>query len=405
MKTMKLFSLFLLLTSATVFYSCDNSSKSSINISETTGLLDEENAWDKYMKSLVVSTEKRNSMQIDKIDNDDLKDSFKYGGKVAPGKEIYTGDEGRIETFLVIIPDHLLYEYLISYNADGDYVDCIEAGRIGQDETNVTIEGNTVLCETEWWDSGEGGKVSRQYTITPELKFNKEKEWEEILSESVDREMIVNKNTKNGSQWTEILLAILLFIFLAVGLTQMVKEKDNDRRKFVGSYGRIFLFGLLMFSGIFFIDGVWDKIIQFFGAVLTIAFSYFAYLKPADKILRDGPPSKNIMQILGGMWSNLENKRGNKEYIGLREERINQLNNDMNKFSEADQSAARNEINSLNRDINNEKYKTDDTIALIIISVFVGVLFIWITPFVAIIQYVRNYPLYLRKKEKNNKMQ
>ena len=191
MKTVKLFSLGLLLVSATIFNSCGNKSsnnnsneeKSGINIPKTIGLLNESNAWDKYMKSPVVSAEKRNSMQIEKINNDDLKSNFKYGGKVAQGKEIYNGDEGRIETFLVIIPDHLLFEYLISYNTVGDYVDCIEINRIGQDKTNVSIEGNTVLCETEWWDSGEGGRVSKQYTITPELKFNKEKEWEEILSE------------------------------------------------------------------------------------------------------------------------------------------------------------------------------------------------------------------------------
>ena len=404
MKTVKLFYLVLLLVSATVFYSCtDNSTRNGINISKTIGLLDEENAWDKYIESPVVSTEKRNSMQIDKIDNNNLKDNFKYGGKVTQGKEIYTGDKGRIETFLVIIPDHLIFEYLISYNVDGDYVDCIEIGRVGQDQTGVAIEGNTVLCETEWWEGDEGGKVFNQYTITPELKFNKEKEWEETISEYSDRETTKNKSTKGSVQWTEILSAILFFIFLVVGLVHMIDEKDNDARKFVGSYARIIFFGLLILSGLFFVDGFWNKIIQVLGAALTVAFSYFAYLKPADKILRDGIPSKNIMQILGGMWSDLENRKINKEYIRLREERKNYLNNNMHKFSEKDRHCAMDEISSLNHEINNEQYKTDETIALIFISAFIGIIFIWITPFVAVIQYIRNYPLYLRRKKKNNK--
>jgi hypothetical protein len=403
MKKTKLLGLILLLVSTTVFYSCTNKDKNGINISKTTGVLGEENAWDKYIKSPAVSSEKRNTMQIDKIDNNDLLDNIKYGGKVTQGREIYTGNEGRIETFLVIIPDHLLFEYLISYNAAGDYVDCIEIGRVGQDQTSVTIEGNTVLCETEWWEGDEGGKASKQYTITPELKFNKEKEWEETFSGYSDTKTIASKSPKKEGQWMEILFAVLFFTLLAVGLVQMIKEKDNDNRKFVGSYARLFFFGLLILSGMFFMDSIWEKILQILGTALLVLFSYLAYLKPADKILRDGIPSKNSMQILGGMWSDLENKRVNKKYIELREERKSYLNNNMNDFSEEDRQRALGEINSLEHDINNERHKTDATIALIFISVIVGVIFIWITPFVAILQYIRNYPLYLRKKGKKQK--
>ena len=403
MKKTKLLGLILLLVSTTVFYSCTNKDKNGINISKTTGVLGEENAWDKYIKSPAVSSEKRNTMQIDKIDNNDLLDNIKYGGKVTQGREIYTGNEGRIETFLVIIPDHLLFEYLISYNAAGDYVDCIEIGRVGQDQTSVTIEGNTVLCETEWWEGDEGGKASKQYTITPELKFNKEKEWEETFSGYSDTKTISSKSPKKEGQWMEILFAVLFFTLLAVGLVQMIKEKDNDNRKFVGSYARLFFFGLLILSGMFFMDSIWEKILQILGTALLVLFSYLAYLKPADKILRDGIPSKNSMQILGGMWSDLENKRVNKKYIELREERKSYLNNNMNDFSEEDRQRAVGEINSLEHDINNERHKTDATIALIFISVIVGVIFIWITPFVAILQYIRNYPLYLRKKGKKQK--
>ena len=201
----------------------------------------------------------------------------------------------------------------------------------------------------------------------------------------------------------EILFAILFFTLLAVGLVQMIKEKDNDNRKFVGSYARLFFFGLLILSGMFFMDSIWEKILQILGTALLVLFSYLAYLKPADKILRDGIPSKNSMQILGGMWSDLENKRVNKKYIELREERKSYLNNNMNDFSEEDRQRALGEINSLEHDINNERHKTDATIALIFISVIVGVIFIWITPFVAILQYIRNYPLYLRKKGKKQK--
>jgi hypothetical protein len=151
-----------------------------INISKTTGLLDAGDDWSKYWNRPVVSVAKRNSMQIDKINDNDLKSSLQHGGKIAEGKTIYTGDAGRIETFFVIIPDHRLYEYLISYNAAGNYVDCINISLRGYgDYTSSTIEGNTILWESQW----EEGKTTKGYTITPELKFSQFKEESETFEQ------------------------------------------------------------------------------------------------------------------------------------------------------------------------------------------------------------------------------
>jgi hypothetical protein len=150
---------------------------SGINIPKTTGLLDEVDDKNIYWNRPAVSPAKRNSMQIDRIDNDELKLILQNGGKIAEGKTIYTGNEGRIETFLVIIPDHRIYEYLISYDAAGNYVDCIHISLWGySDPVTSTIEGNTVLVQSEWWEDDEGGGTYKGYTITPELRFNQFKE-------------------------------------------------------------------------------------------------------------------------------------------------------------------------------------------------------------------------------------
>jgi hypothetical protein len=212
----------------------------------------------------------------------------------------------------------------------------------------------------------------------------------------------VGGRAARGNTWQDILIMIALVILFIVGLIHMLSEFRNDNRIFVGSYTRLFLY--TAFLVVLLVTGpnqeFWPTVQFILFAIVTITFSYLAYLRPADKILRDGPPIPTWFQLLGGAWVALERKKINKHYIELREKRIQKLNNDMRDYSEADKDKARAEINSLNRDINNETYKTDQTIGLLILSIIIGFIVIYFTPLAALFNYIRNYPLYLRRKKK-----
>ena len=215
-----------------------------------------------------------------------------------------------------------------------------------------------------------------------------------------ERHYAVGGRAARGNTWQDILIKIAVAIVFLLALLHMFSEYSNDNRVFVGSYFRIFLFAALMCSGLFFVNGIWNTIWLIAVTIVIVVFSYLAYLKPADKILRDGPPIPTWFQILGGAWATLERKQINKHYIELREKRIQELNNNMGNYSEADKDRARAEISSLNIDINNEKYQTDQTIGLLILSIIIGFIVVYFTPLAAFFNYIRNYPLYLRRKKK-----
>ncbi|MDR2042221.1 MAG: hypothetical protein LBP98_07900 [Tannerella sp.] len=126
----------------------------------------------KYKAGITATERKR--LGIDLITFDEV--NKKPNREIARGKKIYTGEEGRLETFAVIIEDHATYVYLASYDADGKWSDCIRIGEnlvYAGDEMTGRIEGNTVKTYSRWAEPlaewGEG--VSGVFTITDDLRF------------------------------------------------------------------------------------------------------------------------------------------------------------------------------------------------------------------------------------------
>ncbi|MDR2148926.1 MAG: hypothetical protein LBE91_20995 [Tannerella sp.] len=94
--------------------------------------------------------------------------------ELAKGKEIYKDAKGRLATFLVIVEEHAVFEYLVSYNTAGAVIDCIRIGlRMAYSDDNGfgTIEGNQVKYHWSWVDAGEEGAGTDIYTITDDLHF------------------------------------------------------------------------------------------------------------------------------------------------------------------------------------------------------------------------------------------
>ncbi|MDR1676022.1 MAG: hypothetical protein LBR86_06105, partial [Tannerella sp.] len=121
-----------------------------------------------------ITAAERKRLCIDDISTDEVK--AKSGKEIARGKAIYTGEEGRLETFAVIEVDHGTFTYLASYDADGKLLDCIQTGAImaySDDTSTGAVEGNRVNIRYRWSEPlaewGEG--ISRIYMITDDLHF------------------------------------------------------------------------------------------------------------------------------------------------------------------------------------------------------------------------------------------
>lgn len=154
-----------------------------INIPKTPGALSEENAWDKYAKTPKLAAEEQQIYKIADIKHPEFLD-LKKDGYVAKAKDVYKDDNGCLVTLLVIVRDHMMKEFLVSYNAQGEYVDCVEIGLMGADQITGKIEGDSVISKLSWCDMGvECTDEFIQYKITPEFKFQKEKEWKEVIKE------------------------------------------------------------------------------------------------------------------------------------------------------------------------------------------------------------------------------
>ena len=158
---------------------CGNDSRKVYNpdIPATTGLMsDRESAMDFYEECLKlkrITNAERRELGIDAIELDDIKT---YPNReLAMGKEIYSGAEGRLSTFLVIMEDHAIFEYLAGYDSNGDVTGCIRTGihmLYAGDYGIGKIEGNTVKCTISWSEPDEWGEgIDQIYTITNDLQF------------------------------------------------------------------------------------------------------------------------------------------------------------------------------------------------------------------------------------------
>lgn len=167
----------LFLTDKNIFENVQMQKSAGLNISKTTGIMSLKDAFNQHDKRKRITAAERTALKISSIRNPDF-DTKWTNSQLAKGKQVYSGSEGSLQTLLFIENEQASEEYLISYDKQGNYVDAITIGTIrayGGDRGEATIEGNQVKVCIE----AEGISFYRLYTITPQLKFVKEKEWQE----------------------------------------------------------------------------------------------------------------------------------------------------------------------------------------------------------------------------------
>ncbi len=153
-----------------------------INITKTKSIIGVNDDCDKHIKRKRITAEERKALKLDEItDKDFVKEFGKHSNKeISLGKTILKVSQGRIESVLVIIDDHATFEFWISYDAQGNYVDYLWAGTImnyAGDRTGSTVEGDKIQRESPWADEEGSGCSYSQFQIMPDLKFKKLKEW------------------------------------------------------------------------------------------------------------------------------------------------------------------------------------------------------------------------------------
>ncbi len=86
----------------------------------------------------------------------------------AKGITVYQNENGRLESVLYI-GDYMVYEYLVSYDNSGKYIDCMEIGYVMNNANTkmaAIIEGSKItLVSTQ--------RTNLIYHITPQLMFKK----------------------------------------------------------------------------------------------------------------------------------------------------------------------------------------------------------------------------------------
>jgi hypothetical protein len=146
-----------------------------INIPKTNSIIAISNAYNEYSAY-------ENKKNISKKEQDQLRinDIFCLSNKesrvhIIKGKTILNKNFGRLETILSVVDDFATFEYLVSYDKNGNYVDCIEIGTIryyASDRGSSIIEGDKVFYRSEWIEpNSEEGTVYIDYQITPQLTF------------------------------------------------------------------------------------------------------------------------------------------------------------------------------------------------------------------------------------------
>ena len=154
----------------------------TVDNTPTTSVISMDDAYDKYYKRERITDEERQELKIDNIKFKDLGSAANLGKHknkmLSKGKLIYSGANGRLETIMLIenAPDGNIFEYLVSYNAQGEYVDCIRVGCIfpyAGDRGSAKIDLKSVTYTSFYPAEGEDedGESIYKYTVTEDLKF------------------------------------------------------------------------------------------------------------------------------------------------------------------------------------------------------------------------------------------
>lgn len=152
-----------------------------VNIPKTRGIMSLDDAYDQHDNRKLISSADRASLKIDNIRYSGFDNKWP-NNKLSAGKIIYSGELGLIATIFHIEKDHASTEFLVSYDTQGNLVDCISIAYVstyGGDRGEGTIEGDKVTACFYFSEGGQSGTTYIEYKITPELKFIKIKEWSE----------------------------------------------------------------------------------------------------------------------------------------------------------------------------------------------------------------------------------
>jgi hypothetical protein len=148
-----------------------------LNLPATESIMRVTDMYDKYLDRKRITAGDRTALKLDAVKNDFF--AKRPNQDFSRGKVVYNGANGRMETVLIIAHDHATWEFLLSYNPNGAYVDCVMIGEImnyAGDHGEAHIEGNKITYKMIWSDeSGDGGESLFVYEITPDLHFVQKK--------------------------------------------------------------------------------------------------------------------------------------------------------------------------------------------------------------------------------------
>lgn len=203
---------------------------------------------------------------------------------------------------------------------------------------------------------------------------------------------------KRDTSTGETVMAIVLFVAWGAMLAHMVwlRSRDDERRYFTGSKLRLVLFAAMMVAmALFSTESIWLSAGMLALDVLVVAFVWMAYLEPESRLVarRGKPRAQSTFSFLGSLWSELENRKRNEARIASLQNRIdeNQRKLDNEPLNDATRQQLEEDLNEARQDIDEEKHHHFESFVMLLFSLFVAVIYVWITPFTAIGNYCRNY--------------
>lgn len=132
---------------------------------------------DKYIKGKKITQQERLSLKLDNIKEDVFKQL--ENNEVVRGKTIYSGENGRIESIIVVYDypreGQEFLEYIISYDVNGNYVNHLCVGCEKLYYTNdiyAILKGAAITVTNYYADQGDEETTTIKYRISPDLKFN-----------------------------------------------------------------------------------------------------------------------------------------------------------------------------------------------------------------------------------------
>ncbi|MDH6353710.1 hypothetical protein M2132_000027 [Dysgonomonas sp. PH5-45] len=132
---------------------------------------------DKYSKSKGITQQERLALKINNIQDHMLNKELK-NNELVKGKTIYEDESGSIKSVIVVSkypgesPE--FFEYLISYDFNGNYINHLQVGEKRTFYTNdiyAIVKGETITVTNYYAEGDDEETIVTKYKISPELKF------------------------------------------------------------------------------------------------------------------------------------------------------------------------------------------------------------------------------------------